>query len=220
LDLEASDVGQQGEAAPSNESSQAPVSTAPDVAAPEKAEVAPAARVALHIRKESRAERLVDPAIFAEEPFSLSEEELSQVWAEFMTDEQYSDIVRTADEHSGKEYLHSQYMLSVAYAKLLLRQQANDPKYLIAEVVRENSEKWPRPIAASFFSETEIFSMTAAEVTKVLTEIAADEAYSDIQSVITSNGAVYLYSDRFMVQPVAERMAQWVEVDSHDMYNQ
>ena len=180
----------------------------------------PAARVAEYIRSESKAERLVDPAVFTEEPFSLTENELTQVWVQFASDEKYVDIVRTADERTGVEYLHAEYILSVAFAKLLLRKQANDPKYMIAEVVRENSELWPRPVAASFFSDTELFEMSPAEVTDTIAQIMADPAYADIKSVITSNGAVYLYSDRFMVEPIALRKAEWVEVESHDMYNQ
>ncbi len=179
-----------------------------------------AAKVAAHIRTESRAERLVDPSVFTEEPFSFSEDELAEVWETFASDEQYVDIVRTADEVSGVEYLHAEYILSVAYAKLLLRKQANDPKRLIAELVRENSDLWPRPVSVEFFSETELFEMTPADVTNVVAAMMADPAYADIKGVTTSNGVLYLYSDRFMVEPVALRKAEWVEVDSKDMYNQ
>ena len=195
---------------------EAEVEPAPQEVAPED----PAARVAEYVRAESKAERLVDPSVFTEEPFSLTENELAQVWVQFATEEQYVDIVRTADERTGVEYLHAEYILSVPFAKLLLRKGANDPKYLIAEVVRENSELWPRPVAASFFSETELFEMTPAKVTEAITAMMTDPAYADIKSVVTSNGAVYLYSDRFMLEPIALRKAEWVEVDSHDMYNQ
>lgn len=220
MDQEAGETADRVEETYSDEGAEtevkAEVEAAPEAIAPDD----PAVRVAEHIRAESRAERLVDPSVFTEEAFSLTENELAQVWVQFATEEQYADIVRTADERTGVEYLHAEYILSVAFAKLMLRKQANDPQYLIAEVVRENSELWPRPVAASFFSDTELFSMTADEVGDVVKAMMADPAYADIKSVTTSNGAIYLYSDRFMVGPVAQRKAEWVEVESHDMYNQ
>lgn len=220
MDLEAGDTADRVEETYSDEGAEieaeAEVEEPSEVTAPDD----PAVRVAEYVRAESRAERLVDPAVFTDEPFSLTESELAQVWVQFDTEEQYADIVRTADERTGVAYLHAEYILSVPFAKLLLRKQANDPKYLIAEVVRENSEQWPRPVAASFFSDTELFNMTADEVGEAIKAMMADAAYADIKSVTTSNGAIYLYSDRFMVEPIAQRKAEWVEVESHDMYNQ
>ncbi len=224
MDLEADEAADRVEETYSDEEAEteveAEVEAAPEAAPEAHSPDDPAARVAEHIRAESRAERLVDPAVFTDEPFSLTENELAQVWVQFDTEEQYADIVRTPDERIGVEYLHAQYILSVPFAKLLLRKQANDPKHLIAEVVRENSELWPRPVAASFFWDTELFSMTADEVGEAIKAMMADAAYADVKSVTTSNGAIYLYSDRFMVEPIAQRKAEWVEVESHDMYNQ
>src|SRR5450756_549000 len=63
--------------------------------APEKAPEAPrpgAKEVAEHIRMESRAAALTDPAVFAEGPFSLDEEELAQVMGDLAQDEAYADI--------------------------------------------------------------------------------------------------------------------------------
>jgi hypothetical protein len=179
-----------------------------------------AAKVAAYIRAESKAERLVDPSVFIEEPFSFSEDDLAEVWEQFASDDQYVDIVRTTDEISGVEYLHAEYILSVAFAKLMLRKQANDPKRLIAEVVRENSDLWPRPVSTEFFSETELFEMTPVDVANAVAAITSDPAYADVKGVTTSNGVVYLYSDRYLDEPLALNMAEWIEVDSKDMYNQ
>lgn len=222
MDLEAREVVGRVAETDSDEATEEQVSAEVEVE-PDPEEVARnerVARAAEHVRAESRAERLVNPSVFTEEPFSYTEEELAEVWDAFASDEQYVDIVRTADEHTGTEYLHAQYILSVPFAKLLLRTQANDPKHLIAEAVRENAELWPRPTPASFFSDTPLFGMTAAQVTGFIADIMADMVYADVKLVTASNGAVYLYSDRFMEEPVALRMAEWVEVDSQDMYNQ
>lgn len=176
-------------------------------------------RVVEHIRAESTAERLVDPAVFAEEPFSFTDEQLAAVWAAVEQDDRYADIVRTADERSGAGYLHSVTFLSVAFAKLTLRKQADDPKYMIASLVRENSEIFPKPTSVEFFW-TDFFGMEPDDVRTTVEELLADPAYADIKPVTTSNDVMYLYSERYLEGPNAQRMAEWVEVDSKDMYAQ
>ena len=39
----------------------------------------------------------------------------------------------------------------VPYARLLLRTQADDPVYLIAQTVRDNAQTYPRPTPVTFF---------------------------------------------------------------------
>lgn len=172
-----------------------------------------------HIRKESRAARITAPAVFAAEPFSFTEEQLEGVWTSLAEDPSFADVVRTPDERTGVEYLHSTTYLSVPYAKLLLRSQANDPAFMIAQTVRDNSEIYPRPTSVAFF-EFEPFSLELAEVFAHLTVMESLEEYADIRKVTVSNGMVYLYSDRFMTQPIAQNMAQWDEVDKYLNSNQ
>ncbi len=190
--------------------------------APEEAPEAPrpgAKEVAEHIRTESRAAALTDPAVFAEGPFSLDEEELGRVMGDLAQDEAYADIVRTADERSGAEYLHSTTFLTVAYAKHLIRARANDPAYLIAQTVRENSEIYPKPTSLEFF-EADPFGLELDDVLTYMKAILKDEACADIKPVTVSNGMVYLYSDKFLSEAQAQAMAQWVEVDMHLDSNQ
>lgn len=178
-----------------------------------------AKEVAEHIRTESRAAALTDPAVFAEGPFSLDEEELGRVMGDLAQDEAYADIVRTADERSGAEYLHSTTFLTVAYAKHLIRARANDPAYLIAQTVRENSEIYPKPTSLEFF-EADPFGLELDDVLTYMKAILKDEACADIKPVTVSNGMVYLYSDKFLSEAQAQAMAQWVEVDMHLDSNQ
>lgn len=190
--------------------------------APEEAPEAPrpgAKEVAEHIRTESRAAALTDPAVFAEGPFSLDEEELGRVMGDLAQDEAYADIVHTADERTGAEYLHSTTFLTVAYAKHLIRARANDPAYLIAQTVRENSEIYPKPTSLEFF-EADPFGLELDDVLTYMKAILKDEACADIKPVTVSNGMVYLYSDKFLSEAQAQAMAQWVEVDMHLDSNQ
>ena len=175
--------------------------------------------VAEHVRTDSRAAALTDPAVFAEEPFTLDEEELARVLGDLAQDEACADIVRTADERSGAEYLHSTTFLTVAYAKHLIRARADDPAYLIVQTVREYSEIYPKPTSLEFF-EFDPFGLKPDDVRTCMKAILADEAYADIKPVTVSNGMVYLYSDRWLSEAQAQAMAQWVEVDMHLDSNQ
>ncbi len=172
-----------------------------------------------HIRRESRAAHITSPAVFAEEPFSFEEEQLDGVWDAIAADPQYADIVRTADEKSGEEFLHSTKYLVVPYARLLLRTQADDPVFLIASTVRDNSEIYPRATPVTFF-ELDPFNLPLEEIFAHITVMDGLEEYSDIKRVTVTNGMVCLYSDRYLTEPRAMAIAQWAEVDSHLNSNQ
>jgi len=194
-----------------------------DEAAAKAAEVEAARKrltiVTDHIRRESRAARIVAPATFAEEPFSYTEEQLEGVWEAIAADPEFADIVRTPDEKSGAEFLHSTKYLVVPYARLLLRTQADDPVYLIAQTVRDNAQTYPRPTPVTFF-ELDPFNLPLEEIFAHVTVIGSLEEYADIKSVTVSNGMVCLYSDRYLTEPRAMSLAQWAEVDSHLNSNQ
>jgi hypothetical protein len=172
-----------------------------------------------HIRRESRAARITSPAVFAEEPFSYDEEQLGGVWEAIASDPDLADIVRTPDEKSGAGFLHSTKYLVVPYARLLLRTQANDPVFLIAQTVRDNAETYPRPTPVTFF-ELDPFNLPLEEVFAHVTVMGSLEEYADIKSVTVSNGMVCLYSDRYLTESQARGIAQWDEVDKHLNSNQ
>lgn len=175
--------------------------------------------IAEHVRADSSQVVLTDPAVFSGEPFLMSEDDLDETWAEMAESEEFRDIVRTKDEKSGITYVHSEALLTVPYAKLMLRTAANDPVYLIVETVRDESRIYPRPTAASFF-EFEPFNLVLEDVLEHVETILATEAYSDIKVVHPSNGATYLFSERYLDEARALPMAQWVEVDVNLPSNQ
>lgn len=169
-------------------------------------------KVVERVRADSRDVKLTDPAVFLAEPFSFDEEQMSQVWADMEGKKEYEDIVRTKDEHSGKEYLHSSMLLTTSYATMMLRTEANDPPFLIAETVRDQSRIYPQPVSVEFF-QFEPFKMSAEEVIQAVEVLKTDADYSDICYVETTNGVTYLYSDRYMNERAAYQKAQWAEVD-------
>jgi hypothetical protein len=197
----------------------AAASAAADIQDPEAMQAAAAARTRLsqvveRVRADSRTVVLTDPAVFAAEPYSFTEEDLDEVWTGMAEHAQYSDIVRTRDSASGIEYLHSEMLITVPYAKYMLRSQANDPVRLIVETTREFSELYPQSISVQFF-ELDPFNLRRRDILASLGTIASDPAYKDIKTIEASNAVVYLYSDRYMTEKDAKKHADWVEVDRY-----
>ena len=138
---------------------------------------------------------------------------------ELRENDEFRDIVSTEDERTGEIFMHSEVLITVPYAQLMLRKRADDPIYLIVATVRDESRIYPRSTAASYF-EFEPFNLRLEDVLVHVEEILADEQYSDIHVVKPSNGATYLYSDRYYDEVNALAHAQWVEVDMHLPGNQ
>jgi hypothetical protein len=171
-------------------------------------------KVVQHVRSESRAVRLTEPAVFLGEPFSISEEDLKEIWDALAETENASDIVFTSDERTGEQFVHSTAFLTVPYAQLMLRRRHNDPVYLIAETVRDESRLYPRPTGLAVF-ECEPFNLSQEQALKAVIETGSDEAYKDIKVFEATPGTYYAYSDRYLSEVVARAQAQWVEVDQY-----
>jgi hypothetical protein len=171
-------------------------------------------KVVTYIRSESRAVRLVDPDVFTKEPFSLSQEELAEIWATLAEEENASDIVFTEDERDGTRWVHSTAWLSVPYAKTMRAIAANDPVHLVADWVREHS-----PTSVDFFL-TPPFSMQGDEVAAVVGQILADPDLADIKMLQTTDGTFHLFSERTSSEADARAYAQWHEVDARLPQNQ
>lgn len=213
------ELTEQLESLPETESADAMSDEEALVAAEAEAAAARLNMAVAHIRSESRAAKIVPLKAFTEDPFAFTDEQIEQVLSSLSADETCSDIECTPDERTGERHLHSTRFVSVPYALLLLRSQANDPAYMIAETVRENARIYPRPTSVEYF-EFDPFSLELAEVFAHLTVMEGLEEYADIRKVTVSNGMVYLYSDRSMTPSQAQGLAQWEEVDSRLNSNQ
>ena len=170
-------------------------------------------RIVQYIRSESQGVRLVDPDVFTKEPFSLTEEELAEIWATLAEEENASDIVFTEDERDGSRWLHSTAWLTVPYAKTMRVIAADDPKYLISTWVREHS-----PTNVDFFL-TPPFSMRAEDAVSVIEQLLGDPEYSDLKLLQTTDGTFHLYSERVGTESEAREFAQR-QVDARLPQNQ
>lgn len=92
----------------------------------------------------------------------------------------------------GSRYYYSSQFMTHTYAMILLQKQG-DPLRLIAEIVRQISEAYPRPVPLDIFTQPP-FDLTHQEALNRLERMAAEEEYRDIAATTTSTSRMFLYS--------------------------
>lgn len=120
------------------------------------------------------------------------------------------DDLREVAADNGERFYYSSRSMSEAYAGLLLRRQG-DPARLIAEVVRHDSEVYPRPVPLDLFTHAP-FDFTLDEVVQTVERMAALEEYSDIEETSTSTARPFLYSTLHLEPAYASMLAEWLDV--------
>jgi hypothetical protein len=123
----------------------------------------------------------------------------------------YADIeyVETAD---GGVHAHSTQFVNRQLASACALASLGDHAATLAATVRDESRIYPRPTAVSRFRDPP-WSLTPLEIEEGLRVLEASQGYADIRRTTASNGAVYLFSDRFLSAGVAAGMAEWEAVE-------
>ncbi|MBM3299678.1 MAG: hypothetical protein FJY85_06970, partial [Deltaproteobacteria bacterium] len=111
---------------------------------------------------------------------------------------------------NGIPYYYSVQSLSETYAGILMRKSEN-PLWLIAEVVRANSQLYPRPVPLDSFHELP-FGLTPEEIAECLAIMGQQKEYQDIAQTITSIGTLFLYSTQHLEPDHASTLAEWLDV--------
>jgi hypothetical protein len=119
------------------------------------------------------------------------------------------DLHGLAAQDGSRRYYSSQFMTQ-AYAGILLQKQGDHVR-LIAEIVRQNSEVYPRPVPLDLFTQPP-FDLTRREVLDYLERMAAEEGYRDIVPTTTSTSRVFLYSTLHLEPEYASMLAEWLDV--------
>jgi hypothetical protein len=114
---------------------------------------------------------------------------------------------------ASRRYYSSQFMTQ-AYAMILLQKQG-DQLRLIAEIVRQNSEVYPRPVPLDMFTQPP-FDLTLQEVLNYLGRMEAEKEYRDIVRTTTSASRVFLYSTLHLEPEYASMLAEWLDVDQFE----
>jgi hypothetical protein len=121
----------------------------------------------------------------------------------------YEDLEKFPDKGEGPRFYSSQFMTE-SYTRILL-QKETDLLLLIAEVVRENSAVYPRPIPLDLFGDSP-FNLTQGQLQGYLEQMAKEEGYKDIKQTTTSTGSVFLYSALHLEPDYASMLAEWFDV--------
>ncbi len=118
--------------------------------------------------------------------------------------------LREISAANGIAYYYSTQSLSETYAGILVSKEEG-PLSIIARVVRENSEIYPRPVPLDFFSRSP-FDLTQEEILDCLEKMREQREYQDIARTTTSVGTVFLYSSRHLEPDYAFTLAEWLDV--------
>jgi hypothetical protein len=102
-----------------------------------------------------------------------------------------------------------------AYAVHLARLEERDPRRLVAGLVRDNARIYPRPTALAILREAP-YRISEEDLALILAAEGKDGEDADIRSLITSNGAVYLYSNRYLSPEHAQGLAEWEAVGAQE----
>lgn len=123
--------------------------------------------------------------------------------------EENKDLIRLHLEGEKPLFFSSQLM-SESYAKMLIQKRLN-PLLLIAEIVRENSMTYPRPVPVDIFRESP-FNLTQEEILECLRQMGNQKEYQDIVQTTTSIGTIFLYSTLHLTPGYASMLAEWSDV--------
>lgn len=119
--------------------------------------------------------------------------------------EQGNPDVASLTAWDGTRYYHFKPMMSAMYARILA--SGNNPAVQLADVVRESSRDYPRPVPVEMF-EYPPFNFSPEALQQCLHSMAQDPDYEDILFTESSVGTVYLYSTRHLDAAYAAFLAE------------
>ena len=125
-----------------------------------------------------------------------------------------SEDLHQLGNRDGSRHYYSSLFMSESYARILHQKQSNRLE-LIAEIVRQNSAVYPRPVPLDIFTQPP-FEFTHQEVLNDLERMAAEEEYKDIVRTTTSGFRVFLYSTLHLEPEYASMLAEWLDVGQFD----
>jgi len=179
-----------------------------------KEKAAAAGVIAAMIRQWSKSGRLVSELELRRQfieghqsPFPGPDDHMQSTLAEAL---QQHDDLHELRMDDGARYYYSSQDMTQGYASMLLQKQG-DPARLLAEVVRENSVSYPRPVPLDMFTHPP-FDLTREQILDSLERMSGREEYRDIASTTTSASTIFLYSTLYLEPEYASMLAQWFDV--------
>ncbi|MCE5335955.1 MAG: hypothetical protein LLG06_15345 [Desulfobacteraceae bacterium] len=172
--------------------------------------------VAEFIRENSKAGELVTAALiesaFEEHGLAAGNAEEEPPSISALIEEAFrshGDLKEISDDSGIARYFSGLFMTE-AYARVLLL-KLQGPLEMIAEVIRENSRAYPRPVPLALF-EWSPFDLSRERIEPILKEMAESPGYRDIALLTTSIGNLFAYSTDYLEPGHAEMLAEWIDV--------
>jgi hypothetical protein len=166
-------------------------------------------KIAAFIRENTQAERLTSKASLRKAPLSLPADEIDSHIQELLSRPE----AHVTELKGKKEFFYfSADIMAFNFAQMLLLAEENDIYNTIATMVRFNCKTYPRPTSLDSLSDPPIF-LDKQRAKNAIAVMKKRSEYSDIKTVIVSNGAPYYYSEQFMTEVYAQSLAQFAEVD-------
>jgi hypothetical protein len=170
-----------------------------------------------HIRKASGEGRLVRiPEVLSElhrlDFLSREEQEDANAESRSILEDalEKNEDLREATGKDGLPRYYSTRTMSDAYAGILFLKE-EDPLTMMAEIIRENSRVYPRPIRLDAFTQPP-FDLTLEGIEACLLRMENKEGYRDIVRTQTSIGTDFLYSTLHLEPDYASMLAEWYDV--------
>lgn len=167
------------------------------------------------IREESRKARLCHqselPGLLRESALGGEIEKPDEAVEQFIASLEEESEIRLR-RGAQESYLYSSEHMADAYADILTNIEEQDLPKLIADQVRRDSRRYPRPTDKRLFSQPP-FGLSDEALDTALEQMAGSEEYQDIRSCAASNAAEYLYSNKFLSDDHARHLTEWYEVE-------
>ena len=143
----------------------------------------------------------------------LTEEDKEEFFIGLSSEPELKDIVSLR----GKKdcYYYSKEKMTENYANMVFRIEEKDLLRGMAELIRKESNIYPRPTSLMTFY-LKPFSFEKEFLKELVEKLQGASEYSDIEETKASNGAVYLYSNRFLTKNNAKSLAEWIEVGQYE----
>jgi hypothetical protein len=168
---------------------------------------------AIHIRKESQKGHLVEKDTL-KDVVGIGEDEVEPLLARLPDFPEFMDLKSVIDGN-GMAYLYSGTEMTDRYMEILIGLKNKNLLNLIAETVRYESQKYPRPTRVDLFTKKP-YSIGYEELKELLDCLGEASEYSDLKFTEASNGTKFMYSERHMTGFYATKLAEWHEVLQHE----
>lgn len=119
------------------------------------------------------------------------------------------DDIDVIGDGSGDPWYFSRLFMTDAYAQLLLL-KGQGPLAMMAEVIREHSRVYPRPVPLALF-QCAPFDLSDDQIRVCLEQMRGKPAYQDIAHLTTSAGQGFAYSTEHLDAGYAALLAEWAD---------